>query len=74
MDGAPLAAHEIESLLSSDHDEREPIRASAERLGDGKWSAPVLFLPLVGEWGVSLRVRVSDFGQTTLSGSALIDQ
>jgi len=73
MDGAPLAAHEMEILLSHDRDELEPIRASAERLGDGKWSAPVLFLPLAGEWEVSLRIRVSDFEQITLSGSTTID-
>lgn len=70
--GNPLAARELEVMLSRADNALEPLRAMATGTGDGRWTTPQLLLPLAGDWTVGLRILVSDFEQITLTGSAPI--
>ncbi|SFH47935.1 copper transport protein [Palleronia marisminoris] len=72
-DGAPLAVRGMEVSFSRNDDALEPIRATAESVGGGRWSAPFVLLPLAGEWTISLRILVSDFEQITLTGTVNLD-
>ncbi len=72
-EGKPLAARDLKVSLSRDDNALEPIRATALNEETGRWTATQLLLPLAGDWTVSLQILVSDFEQTTLTGSVRLE-
>lgn len=71
-EGAPLIVQEMEVSFSREDGALEPVRATATRDLDGTWSAPSLLLPMAGDWTIGLRMLVSDFEHTTLTGPVRI--
>lgn len=73
-DGAPLVVREMEVSLSREDGALEPVRTLATSTGDGRWSAAPMILPVAGDWTISLRILVSDFERTTLTGALTVDE
>ena len=73
-EGAPLVVREMEISFSRHDGALEPVRAIAMSDGNGIWSASAFLLPIAGDWTIGLRILVSDFEQTTLSGPVQIGE
>lgn len=68
LDGAfrPLAAKEVELVLSKPDAGIEPLRFSASRIDDTNWAVIGVHAPLTGRWHVRVDILVSDFEKTTI--------
>jgi len=71
-DGAPLEAREVEIALGYPEGGIEPVAVDAVQQEDGRWRAEGFFLPVAGDWTLTVVALISDFDRRTVSGPVAI--
>ncbi|MCX4824288.1 copper resistance protein CopC [Streptomyces sp. NBC_01142] len=71
-DGKPLDAAEVKVAFTLKAKEIGPLPIVPDRLAKGHWSAPVVQIPMPGDWEVKVTVRTSDIDQTTIDKNVKI--
>jgi copper transport protein len=74
LDGAfrPLAVKAVTIFLSNSTAGIEPVRRTADSLGNASWRVDDLRIPLAGRWTLRVDVLISDFEKETLEDDVLL--
>ncbi|MCW5717480.1 MAG: CopD family protein [Bauldia sp.] len=71
-DGAALEAREVRIALGYPAGGIEPVAVDAARQEDGTWRADGFYLPVAGDWTLTVIALISDFDRRTVTGPVTI--